>query len=191
MEKGATAARQRKGRGARARRASSRARRGRIGDDNVGSASGRNAKSSDEKEKSGKPIRAIFLELCQWLREESEFSSAGTQNSGPWAMLGWRSWAAVLGIFLIVNTCMNLWWSFVIRGFTTALQQKNETAFYHQLWVVMVVIFTWVPLDAIKQYAAGNLSLRLRRQFVSKLLSQYFCVAFLSPGAKNLSIGQN
>ena len=74
---------------------------------------------------------------------------------------------------LAVNTGMSLWFSYVIRAFTTALQEKKEQVFWNSLWQVMMVISLCVPLDAAKQFCSESLSQILRQEFTVALFQDY------------------
>eukprot|EP00927_Polykrikos_kofoidii_P058049 TRINITY_DN5233_c0_g2_i1.p1 TRINITY_DN5233_c0_g2~~TRINITY_DN5233_c0_g2_i1.p1 ORF type:complete len:619 (+),score=92.50 TRINITY_DN5233_c0_g2_i1:268-2124(+) len=82
--------------------------------------------------------------------------------------------ALLLVVLLICNTGVSLWFSFVLRAFTTALQEKKETDFYLALADVTKVIAVMVPAHAGKSYASGYLSLFLRRRFTKELFREYF-----------------
>ena len=85
--------------------------------------------------------------------------------------------AALLAVNLALlagNTAMSLWFSYVIRAFTTALQEKKEGAFWDALWSVMLVISLCVPLDAAQRWCSETLSRRLRARFTETLLREYF-----------------
>ena len=81
----------------------------------------------------------------------------------------------VLSVVLLAgNTAMSLWFSYVIRAFTTALQEKKEDAFWDALWTVMLVVSLCVPLDAAQRWTSETLSQRLRSRFTKTLFLEYF-----------------
>lgn len=75
----------------------------------------------------------------------------------------------LLVVLLAANTAVSLWFSFVLRSFTTALQEKKEEAFYTALLRVMQIIAVMIPAHAGKRFAAGKLSLFLRDKFTTAL----------------------
>lgn len=77
-------------------------------------------------------------------------------------------------VLLICNTGVSLWFSFALRAFTTALQEKKEVDFYTALIDILKVIAVMVPAHSGKKYAAGQLSLFLRRRFTTELFREFF-----------------
>jgi len=80
----------------------------------------------------------------------------------------------LLILLLGCNTAVSLWFSYALRAFTTALQEKKEEAFWAAMWYIMQVIAVMVPAHAGKRYAAGQLSLFLRQRFTTALFRDFF-----------------
>ena len=74
---------------------------------------------------------------------------------------------------MIVKTGYSLYWSFVIRRFTTSLQEKDSETFYKVLVEVMVLLLLNVPLSVGKDYCRGFLTLFLRRRFTKALFGAF------------------
>ncbi len=80
---------------------------------------------------------------------------------------------AALVCLLATNTALSVHYSFVVRGFTSALQEKRDADFYDTLQYFMIVIMLWVPLDALKTYTSGKLTLLLTRLLLSRLMRDF------------------
>ena len=74
---------------------------------------------------------------------------------------------------MVVKTGYSLYWSFVIRRFTTSLQEKDSETFYKVLVEVMVLLLLNVPLSVGKDYCRGFLTLFLRRRFTKALFGAF------------------
>ena len=80
----------------------------------------------------------------------------------------------LLLVLLVCNTAVSLWFSFVLRSFTTALQEKKPTDFYEALYDVVKVVVLMVPAHAGKRFAAGRLSLFLLDRFTTAMFRDFF-----------------
>ena len=111
------------------------------------------------------PFYSIFGHV--WRLGKRLHQHSDTQTSYTYPVLLMLAVVVLLG----VNTAMSVWFSYVLRDFTSKLQEKEEEQFYHVLNRFMMVIMLWVPADAAERYAEGKLSLYVCLSLASVLLN--------------------
>jgi len=87
-----------------------------------------------------------------------------------------RTWCMLIGVIAlnILENLLLLKFSYVQRDYQTALQQKDETAFYRGIRDILLVIVVFVPLVAASQYLDGYFRLYWRQFLTTTLLKRYF-----------------
>ena len=82
--------------------------------------------------------------------------------------------AVAIFVLLAINTAYAVYWSFLVRRFATALQEKKEEAFYSVLYEVAINLVLKVPLSSLTEYWKGQLSLKLRSICTKGLFFAFF-----------------
>ena len=82
--------------------------------------------------------------------------------------------AIAIFALLAINTAYAVFWSFLIRRFATALQEKKEEIFYSVLYEVAINLILKVPLSSLTEYLKGQLSLKLRSICTKGLFFAFF-----------------
>lgn len=80
---------------------------------------------------------------------------------------------ASLMLLLVMEAALMIWFSFVQRNYTTALQQMNEEGFYAGLFQLLAVIGAAMPLVALAEWTKGCIILKWRRELTEELLTDY------------------
>ena len=78
--------------------------------------------------------------------------------------------AVAIFVLLAINTAYAVYWSFLIRRFATALQEKKEEAFYSVLYEVAINLVLKTA-SSLSEYWKGQLSSKLRSICTKFLLS--------------------
>jgi putative ATP-binding cassette transporter len=85
-----------------------------------------------------------------------------------------RGWlAGLLGLSIAVGASQVLI-SYAARDFVTALSQRDETAFWHDLWRYLGTFALAIPIGAFYKFTADRLSLAWRDWMTNHLLRRYF-----------------
>lgn len=78
-----------------------------------------------------------------------------------------------LALLLLMEGGMMIWFSFVQRDYTTALEQKSEAGFYAGLMQVLALICVAMPLVALAEWTKGCIILKWRSELTEELLDGY------------------
>jgi hypothetical protein len=85
-----------------------------------------------------------------------------------------RGWlAALLGLSIAVGATQVLI-SYAARDFVTALSQRDEAAFWRNLWRYLATFALAIPVGAFYKFTADRLSLAWRDWMTNHLLRRYF-----------------
>ena len=85
-----------------------------------------------------------------------------------------RLWlAALLGLCIAVGV-VQVFLSYAMRDFVTALSQRDEAAWMRGIWKFIAVCFISVPVGVYYRYSQERLSLSWRRWLTQILLKRYF-----------------
>ena len=105
---------------------------------------------------------AAVLDLGQRLYHRANLGCDDAEKRAVFLRLLWL--AGIVFFLLLAKTAYALYWSFLIRKFSTSLQTKDEDAFYGVLFEVAVNIILKIPLSAARDYCKSQLSLFLRER---------------------------
>eukprot|EP00930_Biecheleria_cincta_P027713 TRINITY_DN19408_c0_g1_i1.p1 TRINITY_DN19408_c0_g1~~TRINITY_DN19408_c0_g1_i1.p1 ORF type:complete len:734 (+),score=159.83 TRINITY_DN19408_c0_g1_i1:125-2326(+) len=78
-----------------------------------------------------------------------------------------------LSLLLLAEGALMIWFSFVQREYTTALEQKNEAGFYRGLMQLLAVICVAMPVVALSEWTKGCIILGWRSELTEELLTGY------------------
>lgn len=78
-----------------------------------------------------------------------------------------------LMLLLLVEGALLIWFSYVQRDYTTALQEKNDRGFYAGLIQLLCVIGVAMPVVALAEWTKGCIILRWRSELTEELLNGY------------------
>ena len=85
-----------------------------------------------------------------------------------------RLWlAALLGLCCAVGV-VQVFLSYAMRDFVTALSQRDHAAWVRGLWKFVAVAFVSVPVGVFYRYSQERLSLAWRRWLTQQLIKRYF-----------------
>jgi len=97
---------------------------------------------------------------------------------------GRRAIALSISVFvlLLLEIGAVLYYSGVQKNYMTALQQKNEEAFYHGLWMVAAVIVFISPIIALHEYTSGLLKMTFRESLTKRFAGTYLAAPKYAEG---------
>lgn len=85
-------------------------------------------------------------------------------------------------VLLLLEIGAVLYYSDVQKNYMTALQQKNEEAFYHGLWMVAAVIVFISPIIALHEYTSGLLKMTFRESLTKRFAGTYLAAPNYAEG---------
>ena len=86
-----------------------------------------------------------------------------------------NAWLQLGGVlaFTLAGTGVSVWFNFLGRDFFNALSERNEAAFWHQLWTYLGGFLVGIPVFVLKDYIQGKMALDWRQWMTRQLLDEY------------------
>ncbi|KAL7548589.1 hypothetical protein ACHAWF_011868 [Thalassiosira exigua] len=77
-------------------------------------------------------------------------------------------------ILLLVDSAINVYFSYLIRDFHTALAEKEASKFYHIMYKFIISMVLFIPLQVLFRFTRVKLGIAWRKWLTERVLQLYF-----------------